>query len=59
MFKCVNTPIDETLGGPEFQSLMEEGGPLVRDAMEICKNHARKEDWDAQAENMYPERCEI
>ena len=55
MLKCVD-PIDETLEDPEFQTLMEECGPLVRDTTEICKEHAKREDWDVQADNMYPER---
>lgn len=48
MLKCVDTPIAKTLGDPDFQTLMEEGGPLVRDVMEICKDSARKEGWDAK-----------
>ncbi|KAL1966409.1 hypothetical protein VTN77DRAFT_4551 [Rasamsonia byssochlamydoides] len=59
LLKCVQTPIHETLGDPEFQRLMErlmeEGGPLVRDVMEICRKHAVKEEWkDLYVMQLFP-----
>jgi hypothetical protein len=46
LVKFVQTPIHETLGDPDFQQLMQDGGPLVNDVMEICRKHAVKENWD-------------
>jgi hypothetical protein len=43
--KCVNTPIDQTLADPEFQALMVQGGPLVKDVMDICRQYAVQNDW--------------
>lgn len=49
--KCVRIPINRTLANPDFQTLMEEGGPLVRDVMEICRKRATGEKWHDQASN--------
>jgi Ni/Co efflux regulator RcnB len=40
--KCVKEPIQETLADPEFQALMEQGGPLVKDVMEVCRKLSLK-----------------
>ncbi|KAH8700151.1 hypothetical protein BGW36DRAFT_123768 [Talaromyces proteolyticus] len=46
LFKCVQAPIGEAPVDPDFQSLLEEGGPLVRYVVEAYRKHIAKENYD-------------
>ncbi|OJJ43900.1 hypothetical protein ASPZODRAFT_892689 [Penicilliopsis zonata CBS 506.65] len=41
MVKFERVPIEQTLADPAFKRLLEQGGPIVADVMEICRKHAQ------------------
>ncbi|KAI9929765.1 hypothetical protein ASPWEDRAFT_530538 [Aspergillus wentii DTO 134E9] len=45
MIKSVRTPIEKTLADESFLSLMEDGGPLVRDVMQAYRKPIKKQNW--------------